>query len=108
MNALQEYGRLEGCELPFNPVHCSWEDVLKELVKAEEAALASEKGDKSFLTNNRRKLSTMSKSIVPLLVAIPSDLCVLQGGLAVVFHVRVTFGICLVVNANESVQAGSK
>jgi len=89
MNALQEYGRLEGRKLPFNPVHCSWKDVLKELEKAEDAALASEKGDKKFLASNRRKLSTMSKSIVPLLVAIPSDLCVLQGGLAVVFHVGV-------------------
>ena len=89
MEALQEYGRLEGRKLPFNPVDCSWADVLKELEKAEDAAVASEQGDKRFLIKNRRKWSTMSKSIVPLLNAIPDELCVLHGGLAIVFHVRV-------------------
>jgi hypothetical protein len=32
----------------------------------------------------------MSKSIVPLLHAIPDELCILRGRLAIVFHVRVT------------------
>jgi hypothetical protein len=89
MEALQEYGRLEGRKLPFNPVDCSWVDVLKELEKAQDAAVASEQGDRKFLTNSRRKLSTMSKSIVPLLDALPDELCVLHGGLAIIFHVRV-------------------
>jgi hypothetical protein len=90
MEALQEYGRLEGRKLPFDPVDCSWRDVLKELEKAEQAAGTSEQGDRKFLTNNRRKLSSMSKSIMPLLDAIPKELWILRGGLAIIFHVRVT------------------
>jgi hypothetical protein len=87
MEALQEYGRLEGRNLGFNPVDCSWRDVLQQLEMAEDAAAASERGDGKFLTRSRRKLSTLSKSIVPLLDALPDELCVLHGGLAIVFHV---------------------
>jgi enoyl reductase-like protein len=87
MEALKEYGRLECRNLEFNPVDCSWADVFKELDRAEEAAAGSEQGDKRFLINHRRKLSTMSKSIMPLLDALPDELCVLHGGLAVIFHV---------------------
>jgi hypothetical protein len=87
MEALHEYGRLEGRKLPFNPVDCSWRDVLKELDKAEDAAATSEQGDKKFLTHSRRKLNTMSKSIMPLLDAIPKELWILRGGLAIIFHV---------------------
>ena len=90
MEALQEYGRIEGRKLPFNPVDCSWRDVLKELEKAEEAAATSEQGDRKFLSNNRRKLNTMSKSIMPLLDAIPKELWILRGGLAIIFHVRIS------------------
>jgi hypothetical protein len=87
--ALREYGRLEGGRLPFNPVDCSWANVFEELRKAEDAAIISGQGDKRFLTKSRRKLTIMSKSIVPLLQALPDELCVLQGGLATIFHVRI-------------------
>jgi hypothetical protein len=87
MAALQEYGKLEGRKLPFNPVDCSWKDVFNQLDEAEEAAVACEQGDKRFLRGSRRKLNTMSKAIMPLLDAIPKELSILRGGLAVVFYV---------------------
>ncbi|KAN0091876.1 hypothetical protein V8E51_017723 [Hyaloscypha variabilis] len=86
MEALQEYGKLEGRKLLFNPIDCSWKDVFKQLEKAEEAASASEQGDKRFLTNSRRKMNTMSKAIEPLLDAIPKELSILRGGLAIIFY----------------------
>lgn len=87
MEALQEYGKLEGRKLPFNPVACSWKDVFNQLGEAEEAAVACEQGDKRFLRGSRRKLNTISKAILPLLDAIPKELSILRGGLAVVFYV---------------------
>jgi hypothetical protein len=95
MEALQEYGKLEGRKLPFNPIDCSWKDVFKQLEKAEEAASASEQGDKRFLANSRRKMNTMSKAIEPLLDAIPKELSILRGGLAIIFYVRVSVEILL-------------
>jgi hypothetical protein len=89
MEALREYGTLEGRKLSFNPVHCSWADVLKELKNAVDAAVASGEGDRKFLTSRRRKLSIMSKSFEPLITAIPDELSILAGGLAIIFHVRV-------------------
>jgi hypothetical protein len=55
--------------------------------KAEDAAATTEQGDKKFLTHSRRKLNTMSKSIMPLLDAISKELWVLRGRLAIIFHV---------------------
>jgi hypothetical protein len=89
MEALQEYRKLEGRKLSFNPVDCSWSDVLKELEKAEDAAAASGHGDEKFLTKSRRRVSTMAKLIKPLLAAIPDELRILRGGLAIIFHVCV-------------------
>jgi hypothetical protein len=87
MEALQEYGKLEGRKLPFNPVDCSWKGVFNQLGEAEEAAIAHEQGDKRFSRGSRRKLNTISKAIMPLLEAIPKELSILRGGLAVVFYV---------------------
>lgn len=59
--------------------------MLKELEKAEDAVVVSEQGEKRVLISNRRKWSIISKAIVPLLDAIPDELCVLHSGLAIIF-----------------------
>ena len=87
MEALQEYGKLEGRKLPFNPVDCSWRDVFNQLGKAEEAAALTQERDRGPLTNSRRRLSTMSEAYVPLLDVIPKELSILRGVLAIIFYV---------------------
>lgn len=106
MEALQAYGMLERHKLPFNPIDCSWKEVLEELHEAEKAAVASQQGDKNFLTKGRRRLSTMSNKL-PLLDLIPKELGTLRGGFAVVFHVCGS-EYPLSSGADESVVACSK
>ncbi|KAK0124166.1 hypothetical protein ONS95_009148 [Cadophora gregata] len=86
VQTLREHERFNSRRLPFDPVQCSWQEVMKELEIATKAASLNQQGDKNFFTKNRRKLSSLSRSIVPLLNAIPDDLCFLHGGLAIIFH----------------------
>ncbi len=77
----------EKAGLPFNPIKCSWSDVMLQLGMATQAAASSEQGDKHWLTGRRRKLARMTRMIEPLLEALPDDLCYLHGALALVFYV---------------------
>ncbi|KAL2071791.1 hypothetical protein VTL71DRAFT_13026 [Oculimacula yallundae] len=83
---LKENDRFKGRRLPFDPVQCSWQEVMTELEKATNAAILNQQGDKKFFTKKRRTLSALSRSVMPLLNAIPDDLCFLHGGLAMIFH----------------------
>jgi hypothetical protein len=58
--------------------------------KAEDAAATTEQGNKKFLIYSRRKLNTISKSIMPLLDTISKELWVLRDRLAIIFYIYIT------------------
>lgn len=67
---------------------CTWDDVNRELLKAQEAADKSEKRGKNVVRKMWRTLGRESTIFTPGLAAVPETLCVLNGGLAVIFSVR--------------------
>lgn len=66
---------------------CTWDDVHQELAKAQEAAAKSEKGGKQLHRKFWRNIGSTSSILAPGLAALPDELCVLHGGLALVFSV---------------------
>jgi hypothetical protein len=66
---------------------CTWDDVHRELVKAQEAAERSVKGGKQLHRRLWRTIGSTSSVLAPGLSALPDDLCVLHGGLALLFSV---------------------
>jgi len=67
---------------------CTWDDVHEELQKAKRAHVVSERrGNRNPLRGFWRTLGTSGSILAPGLSAIPDELCVLHGGLAVVFSV---------------------
>lgn len=67
---------------------CTWEDVHKELHKAKQAQVLSERrGSRNPIRGFWRALGNSGSILAPGLSAIPDELCVLHGGLAVVFSV---------------------
>jgi hypothetical protein len=88
IEALEKYGELEKNNLSFDPVKCSWGEVLNELLKAQGAVTCREAYEKKFIGKSQRKLTNMTKILQPALEAIPDELCILHGGLAVIFNVR--------------------
>ncbi|KAK0643182.1 hypothetical protein B0T16DRAFT_178493 [Cercophora newfieldiana] len=65
---------------------CTWEDVHNELHKAKQAQVLSERrGSRNPIRGFWRTLGTSGSILSPGLSAIPDELCVLHGGLAVVF-----------------------
>jgi hypothetical protein len=65
---------------------CTWEDVHRELHKAKQAHVLSERrGNRNPIRGFWRALGTSGSILAPGLSAIPDELCVLHGGLAVVF-----------------------
>jgi hypothetical protein len=68
---------------------CTWDDVHQELAKAQEAAVRSEKTAKQVHRKVWRAMGSSSSILAPGLAALPNELCVLQGGLALVFSVGV-------------------
>src|SRR3569833_1786422 len=73
--------------VPFDPSRCTWKDVLQFLERAQNAAIASQSGDKHFLTKRRRKAVQLLHLVEPGLDAIPDTFAPLHGGLAIIFHV---------------------
>ncbi|KAH8900347.1 hypothetical protein GQ53DRAFT_862365 [Thozetella sp. PMI_491] len=86
LETLQRYESMVGEKLDFDPTDCSWAKVFDELDKAQRAAEEDEARGKGFLTKNRRKLARISPLLIGALQAIPEELKILQGGLAVVFN----------------------
>jgi len=67
-------------------LQCTWEDVHRELHKAKQAHVLSERrGSRNPIRGFWRALGTSGSILAPGLSAIPDELCVLHGGLAVVF-----------------------
>jgi hypothetical protein len=66
---------------------CRWDDVLEQLGKAQEAAEKSNRMGKNPVKRAWRAVGKASTILEPGLDAIPDDLCVLHGGLAVIFSV---------------------
>jgi hypothetical protein len=70
---------------------CTWEDVHRELHKAKQAHVLSERrGSRNPIRCFWRALGTSGSILAPGLSAIPDELCVLHGGLAVVFSVSLS------------------
>lgn len=68
--------------------NCTWEQVYEELRKAQAKADESEKRAKNPFKKAWRTLGASSSVLAPGLAAVPDDLSILHGGLAVVFSVR--------------------
>jgi len=68
---------------------CSWDDVHQELGKAQMAAARSEKAGKRMHNRVWRGIGNTSSVLAPGLAALPDELCILHGGLALVFSVSV-------------------
>ncbi|KAB5583584.1 hypothetical protein GE09DRAFT_1212161 [Coniochaeta sp. 2T2.1] len=64
---------------------CSWEDVHQELAKAQAAAARNEKAGKRLHTKVWRGIGNTASILAPGLSALPDELCLLHGGLALVF-----------------------
>lgn len=71
-------------QLDFNPERCSWEDMLQELERAK--AESDAKGD-GIAHKLWRGVGTAATVLGPGLDALPDEVCVLKGGLAVIFSV---------------------
>jgi hypothetical protein len=71
---------------------CSWDDVHQQLAKAQATAEKSEKRGEQPLRKVWRKIGSTSSILAPGLSALPDNLCVLHGGLALIFSVRPCHG----------------
>jgi hypothetical protein len=74
-------------DFDFDLLSCTWQDVLDEMDKAEAAASESHRRGNEFPARAWRLFETMGDVISPALEAIPDELCVLHGGIAVIFSV---------------------
>lgn len=74
-------------DFDFDLLKCTWHDVLRELERAQAAATESDNQGKKLHRKVWRALGTTGSVLAPGLSAIPDDLCVLHGGLAVIFSV---------------------
>ncbi|KAK3986432.1 hypothetical protein QBC44DRAFT_139558 [Cladorrhinum sp. PSN332] len=72
-------------DFAHNLQECTWENVHSELRKAREKAEESEKRGRSGIKRLWRVTGATSSVLAPGLSAIPDSLCVLHGGLAVIF-----------------------
>jgi hypothetical protein len=74
-------------DFDFDLLNCQWHDVLNELERVQGAVIESENRGKKVSRKIWRGLGEVSSVIAPGLAGIPDDLCVLNGGLAVIFSV---------------------
>ncbi len=76
-------------EVDFDLVNCTWEDVLVQLERANNAASESEsrEGIRGRIRQSRRWIFNATEVLGPGLAAIPDELCILHGGLAAIFSV---------------------
>jgi hypothetical protein len=72
--------------------NCTWDHVREELRKAQAKADESEKRGKNPVRKAWRTIGVSSSILAPGLAALPDNLCVLNGGLAVIFSVRSCLG----------------
>jgi hypothetical protein len=79
-------------DFTFDLNNCTWDHVHEELRKAQEKAEESENGGKNPVRKAWRTLGAASSILAPGLAALPDYLCVLNGGLAVIFSVRLRLG----------------
>lgn len=87
MEALEKYTRIEGHNLHFDPTKCTWPEVVEELNKAHLVAQKHERRDKTLHGKVWRTFNNASKIIQPAVAALPDELCILHGGLAILFNV---------------------
>jgi hypothetical protein len=87
MEALERYKTIEGHNLDFNPTKCTWAEVVEELNKAHLVTYNREQREKTLHGRAWKTFTNASKIIQPALDALPGELCILHGGLAVVFNV---------------------
>lgn len=69
-------------------LHCTWDHVHEQLQKAKAAEEESQRRGRNMARKTWRSMGTTGSILAPGLSAIPDDLCVLHGGLAVIFSVR--------------------
>jgi hypothetical protein len=72
---------------------CTWDNVHEELRKAKATAIESEKRGKNPVRKAWRTIGATSSILAPGLSALPDNLCVLNGGLALIFSVRPRHGM---------------
>lgn len=89
-------------DFDFDLLRCTWHDVLRELERAQAAVLESDGRGKRFHRRVWRGLGSTGPVIAPGLAAIPDNLCVLHGGLAVVFSVCLMFEVVKCVTNSDS------
>jgi hypothetical protein len=90
MEALEEYGRIDGHNLDFNPAKCTWKEVIEELNLAHLAAYSCERRENTFYGKTRNVVNNTIQIVEPALDALPDYLCILQGGLAIVFNASIS------------------
>jgi hypothetical protein len=93
MEALEEYGRIDGHNLDFNPAKCTWKEVIEELNLAHLAAYSCERRENTFYGKTRHVVNNTIQIVEPALDALPDHLCILQGGLAIVFNASISGNI---------------
>lgn len=74
----------------FDLLRCTWDDVFRELEAAKVAASKSETRGKTISRRVWRWMGKNADIVTPSLAAIPDKVCVLQGGLALIFGVSIT------------------
>jgi len=80
-------------DFDFDLLRCTWDDVLRELDKAQAAVSESEAREKKPHRKAWRALGTTGGDIISSgLVALPDELGVLHGGLAIIFCVSLGSG----------------
>lgn len=96
MDALEAWGKMDDHKLHFNPATCSWEDMFRELEKAQKSLLGESgaTGDGHRLPTQQKlsqKLWRGTSSVLnifgPMLEAIPDEFGYIKGSLGVIFNV---------------------
>lgn len=74
-------------DVDFDVRDCKWSDVIGKLQNANDAVAERMERDKSFLSKGGRVLTDISNMLQPALQSFPDELCILHGGLSLLFHV---------------------
>lgn len=72
--------------MDFDVKNCEWAKVIAKLMEAKSAVSQRLERDKTWLSKGGVVLTKMSAMFQPALQAIPDELCILHGGLALVLH----------------------
>lgn len=75
-------------DVGFDVMDCEWSDVIEKLQNANDAVAKRMERDKSFLSKGGKVLTDISNMLQPAVQALPDQLCILNGGLSLLFHVR--------------------